>query len=713
MLKLKNVCKYYKIDKTTETILDNITLDFKDSELVFILGTSGSGKSTLLNIIGGNLTCDSGEIWLDGDCISNYDDSELDNYRSNVISNIFQDYNLIDYMSVYDNIMLSFNEGISKTYVDKLLKGLHIYDKKHMIVSKLSGGEKQRVAIVRALVSNPDIILADEPTGALDYNTGIEVMEILKRISYRKLVIVVSHDNYLAKHYATRIIHIKDGKCPYQEIIGNHMIMSNITKKNKKYKMVIKMAIKDLWLKKMRTIFTSIAISLGIISMSLVVNLYSNFSEEISKLEKNIVTIFPITINNGEYPNDITKQEKRDNKITIKDKKKYIYVNKINSDYIEYLNSINEIKYLSYDYDISMPLISDNYKMIDKKYLMILPSADYIFDNYDMLYGRNILDENEILLKVDFFNNVDSEILNSFNINSDINYSNIINRKIKVIINDDYYLKNGNYYIINDNNNMMYNKSTIELTIVGIIREKEENNNDTYFYCNQKLITSIIDINKESNIVKDELNNNYNVLGNNITKDKLLSYLGYETLPNLINIYVSNLKDKDIVIKKLDEYNLKHDKLIYVDTMAAAIDIVRQFIMIISAILVIFSVIATIISSLMIGILTNVRVLERRKEIGIFRSLGASKKNIRKLFSTENNIIGILSLFISIFFINLIDTPINKVMDNYMGIQNVFIIKYHLILIVFIINMLIIKIAGMIPIIRASHMDIVKCIYNR
>lgn len=713
MLKLKNVCKYYKVDKDKKIILDNITLDFRDRELVFILGASGSGKSTLLNIIAGNLMPDSGEIWLDGDCISNYDDHDLDNYRSNIVSNIFQDYNLIDYMNVYDNVMLGFNEGISKYDVDRLLKGLHMYDKRNMLVNKLSGGERQRIAILRALVSNPDIILADEPTGALDYQNGIEVMEILKRISYSRLVIVVSHDINLARKYATRIINIKDGKCDYDEISGNHMIVGNIEKKRNTKKMIVKLVIKQLWLKKMRTFFISLAISLGIISMSLVMILYSNFNNEINKLEKDIVSIFPITISNGEYLNDYVEEYKNNDKIIIKDKDKYLYKNKINSKYIEYLNDINEISYISYDYDISLPFISDSYKIVDNKYFKIMPSIDYISSNYDILYGRNTLDKFEILLKVDINNNVDSELLNKFNINTDISYNKMIGRKIKVIINNDYYVKNGEYYVINDNNNEMYNKSNIELTIVGIVREKEENDNNNYLYYMNELVNEIVKINSDSNIVKDELSSNHNVLGNQIEKDRLLSYLGYETLPNIINIYVSNLENKNIVIKKLDEYNEKYDKLIYVDTMASAIDIVRQFIMMISIILILFSVVAIVISSLMIGILTNVRVLERKKEIGIFRSLGASKKDIRLLFDLENILLGVLALIVSIIFINSIKDPINKMMDNYMGIGDIFVIKYYLIFLVFIINMIIIKIAGLIPTIKASNMDIVKCIYNK
>ena len=713
MLKLKNVCKYYKLGEEKKIILDNVNLDFKNRELVFILGASGSGKSTLLNIIGGNLKSDSGEIWLDGECISDYSDHEYDKYRSLVIGNIFQDYNLIDYLNVTENVLLGYSDGLSKKEIALLFKQLGIYDKRYEKVVNLSGGEKQRVAIARALVNNPDIILADEPTGALDSKNGIEVMEILSKIALNKLVIVVSHDNYLANKYASRIINIKDGKCDYVPLNENSFIVTDGRKDKSKIYSVIKLAIKNLLIKKMRTIFTAIAISLGVISMSLVVNLYSNFSSEINNLEKGVVSVFPIIVNNGDYQVLDEKEKIINNKIVIKDRNKYIHTNKINNNYLDYINHIDEIKYLTYDYDISLPLISDTYNKIDNKYLKIIPSEDYINDNYEILAGRNVKNKDEILLKLDNYNNVDSKLINNFNINSDIDYDDIIGRKIKVIINDDYYIKNGEYYIVNNNNRDLYNNSNISLEIVGVIKEKNETDNNNYLFCSQELINEIININSDSMIVNDQINSQNNILGNDIDRNVLLSYLGYEALPSQINLYVDNLNNKDRVIGLLDQYNIDNDKMIYVDTMASAIDIVKKFIAIISVILIIFSVVAIIISSLMIGILTNVRVLERKKEIGIFRSLGASKLDIKTLFNIENIFIGIISLFISIFVIMIMVGPINKMMDNYMGLHNIFVIKYWLLLIVFIINLIIIKVSGSIPAIKASRMEIVNCIYNR
>ena len=713
MLKLKKVCKYYIIGKNKKQVLDNITLDFKDRELVFILGASGSGKSTLLNIISGNLKCDSGEIWLDGECISNYSEKELDHYRSLVIGNIFQDYNLIDYMNVIQNIMLGYTDGLSKKEIIVLLKQLGVYEKRYEKVVNLSGGEKQRVAIARALASNPDIILADEPTGALDSKTGIEVMEILSKIATKKLVIVVSHDNYLANRYASRIINIRDGKCDYGIINSNNLIVTNERKNKSKIRAVIKFAIKGLWLKKIRTLFTALAISLGVISMALVTNLSNSFIKEISNLEKDAVSIFPISVMNGDYEIASMEEEKSSDKLIIKDRNKFIHTNKINSKYLDYVRNIEGIKYLTFNYDISMPLISDTYNKIDNKYLNIIPSDDYILDNYDILYGRNIKNKNEILLKVDINNNVDSELFNNYNINSNIPYKNIIGRRVRVILNDLYYIKNGEYYVINNNVREIYDKSNLELTIVGIIREKNESDNGSYLFASQELIDSVIAMNKNSQIVKDGLDDNNNILGLDNDRDDTLSYLGYNTLPKQINIYVLNLDDKSKVVKLLDKYNLDNDKLIYVDTMSSAIDIVKKFINIISAILIIFSIVAIVISSLMIGILTNVRVLERKKEIGIFRSLGASKGDIKRLFNIQNIFIGFIALIFSLIMLSLLVGPINNMMDKYLNIKDVFVINYGLLLLVFIINLIIITIAGLIPAIKASKMEIVDCIYNR
>jgi len=710
MLKLRNVCKYYKVGKEKRIILDNITLDFGKKELVFILGSSGSGKSTLLNIIGGNLKSDSGEILLDNQYINKFNDRELNNYRSSMVGNVFQDYNLIDYMNVWDNIMLGYSNNDFK-YVNLLLKQLGIYDKKKIIVNKLSGGEKQRVAIARALINNPDIILADEPTGALDTKNSIEVMEILKKISKNKLVIVVSHDINLANNYADRIINIKDGNCEYFPLNDNE-IHNQIRKKKINNLSIIKLAFKNLWLKKMRTILTSFAVALGIVTMFLVINLYDNFNKEITLLEKKVVSLFPVIISNGEFEVDNVNTRSSNDKILVKKTDELVHVNKITQNYLNYIDKIEKIKYKTFEYDISMPVLTDKYEYIDNNYMRMIPDFNFIDDNYEIVYGKNIENKNQMLLKIDSNNNVDEKILGYFGINNDISYEEIIGRKIKVILNDEYYIDNNGYYIINNDKIVMYDNSKIELEIVGIIKEKEVTEDNSFIYYDGRILEDVMNINKNSLIVKSQLDSDTNVLGNSMDREEMLSYLGYNTLPSVISIYVDSVEDKEILINKLDDYNIENDKIIYVDTMDDAINVVKEFIMIISVILILFSLISIIISSLMILILTNTRVLERKREIGIFRSIGASRKDIKKMFNIENVIIGLISSIISLIIINLLVNPINSLM-SYIGLDGLFYIRYDLMIIVFLINIFIIKIVGSIPANRASKLDIVSCIYNK
>lgn len=718
MLRLINVNKSYKYGKNMEVILDNINIDFKNQELVFILGVSGSGKSTLLNIIGGMLEIDSGSIMLDNQDITKFNHQMMCYYRNNMIGFIHQDYHLVEYMSVVDNIKLGQTIKNNNQNMNDLLKKLGIYNKKNTCVNRLSGGEKQRVAIARAIINNPDIILCDEPTGALDSHNSIKIMNILKEISQNKLVIVVSHDEELAKKYADRIININDGKVEYNKQEDCNKF-HQINKKKISLLSIIKLAIKNLSLKKMRTIFTSIAISIGFICMVLVLCLSKSFNEELDKLEKDIVSNYPINIYNGEFtiPNTNLSNSKNDfkNKVVIKNKEDYLQTNKINIKYINYLKQISEISYLGYNYDISMPIISDRYQFLDNQYLKILPSNRLVYDNYTIVYGKNITSMNEILLKLDSNNCVDSELLRVFNIKEDINYQDLIGRKLKIILNDEYYLKNGEYYYINNDLKQMYYDSEIELSIVGIIKEKTIIDDSNYLYYSQDLVEHILNINSQSQIVKEQLFKDYNLLGVNLDKNELLSFLGYESLPTGINIYVNNLSDKEIVLKKLDKYNEDNpkEKLIYVDVMQEAIDLLKNIINVITIILVVFSLISIFVSSLMIFILTNNRVMERIKEIGILKSLGARKKDITRLFNIENLIISIIASFIGIIIINILVNPINNIMSILLEDDGMFKVYPELLLICTIFNILITIISGYFPAKIAGRKNIIDCINNR
>lgn len=708
MLRLINVCKSFNFGKDKLLVLDKINLDFKRNELVFILGKSGSGKSTLLNVIGGLLDVDSGKVMLDDRDITKFNNKMLCNYRNNMVGYIFQDYHLVEYMSVIDNIKLGQTIFDNKNQMEELLRKLGIYSKRKMKVNKLSGGEKQRVAIARAIINDPDIILCDEPTGALDSVNSIKIMNILKDISKDKLVIVVSHDEMLANKYADRVIRIVDGKVDYYPQIDSGEFRKIVNKKISLMS-IIKMAIKNLGLKKGRTIFTSLAISLGLICMLLVMCLSRSFSEDIDKLENEVVSMFPISVYNGDFEYVDNRVISSKDKIIVKKKEDYIHTNKISSDYIDYIGEIDQISYVSYDYDISMPFISDRYKLLDNNYMKMLPSNDFIDNNYDILYGDNIDSIYDIVLKIDSNNNVSNGLLDVFNIESDIEYNELIGRKLRVILNDDYYVNNAGYYFVNNDYRKMYDNSEIELNVVGVVREKEVVDDNSYFYYSNELIDYILDINSTSMIVKEQLDSDYNVLGIDMNRDELLSYLGYETLPSGVNIYVSDLKNKEIVIDRLDEYNKDNEKLIYVDTMKDAIDILNNVIKIITIILVVFSLISMMVSSMMIFILTNNRVMERIKEIGILRSLGARGRDIVKLFNIENLIIGMISSGIGIFAINIMTRPINSLMGILLDDSGMFNVYKELVIVGMVLNIFIVVLSGYIPSLFASRKNIVNC----
>ena len=712
MLRLIDVCKSFKFGKNKFLVLDKINLDFKKNELVFILGKSGSGKSTLLNIMGGIIDVDSGKVMLDDRDITKFNNNMLCNYRNNMVGYIFQDYHLIDYMSVIDNVKLgqTIVNGTGRD-IEAVLRKLGIYSKRKVKVNKLSGGEKQRVAIARAIINNPDIILCDEPTGALDTSNSIKIMEILKRISRDKLVIVVSHDNVLANKYADRIINIVDGKVDYYPQIDDRNFKKIVNKKISSVS-IFKLAMKNLGLKKWRTLFTSLAISIGLICMLLVLCLSRSFNDDIDKLEREIVSVFPISVYNGDFEIMDSDVKSSDNKIIKKNKEDYIHMNKITDSYIDYVNDIDEVEFISYEYDISMPIVSDKYRILDGSYMKMLPSRSFITGNYDILYGDVPKSIYEIVLKVDSNNNVDEELLNVFDIDSDIEYEELIGRKLRIILNDLYYVKNRDYYFVNSDNEELYTNSKIELKIVGIVREKEAVDDNSYFYYNDELVNHIIDMNSKSEIVKNQLDSDYNILGIDMERDDLLSYLGYDTLPSVMNIYVSSLDNKEKVINELDKYNDGNEKLVYVDTMKDAIYILKNVINVITVILVVFSLISVVVSSLMIFILTNNRVMERIKEIGILRSLGARSRDVTRLFNIENFIIGIISSIIGIIIMGLLYRPINILIIMLLG-DSMFNIYRDLVIITLIFNIFIVVLSGYIPSKMASKKRIVDCIYNR
>ena len=306
MLKLENINKDYISGDTTVHALKNINIEFRESEFVSILGQSGGGKTTLLNIIGGLDRYTSGDLIINNKSTENFKDRDWDAYRNYSVGFVFQNYNLIPHQTVLANVELALTlSGVSKKErkqkAIKALEDVGLKEQIHKKPNQLSGGQMQRVAIARALVNNPDIILADEPTGALDTQTSVQVMEILKKISKDKLVIMVTHNPELAEKYSTRIVRILDGTImndsnPYTSEKKESEKSKEKRRTSMKFFTALNLSLNNLMTKKGRTILTSFAGSIGIIGIALILALSNGIQNYIDKVEEDTLSSYPITI---------------------------------------------------------------------------------------------------------------------------------------------------------------------------------------------------------------------------------------------------------------------------------------------------------------------------------------------------------------------------------------------------------------------------------
>ena len=615
MLELKHVSKEYN----TQKVLDDINLCLPNKGLISIVGVSGSGKSTLLNVIGGIDKVTEGNIYIDNCNITKFNNKEMDWYHKKYVGFIFQSYNLIEYLSVKDNLLLVNNN------VYHVLKKLNIYHLRNKKVSLLSGGEKQRVAIARGILKNPKILLCDEPTGALDRKSSIIIMEILKELSKDRLVLVVTHDIELANKYSDHIINIKDGKV-------NRINIKDKVNKTPKIKNssnnIAGISFKHFRYKLKRNILISISFAIGLIALGLVLSISNGFKRSLENEERNSLSKYPIEISSLSYSNDTI-----DNTTTSNDK--------------VYLYDINHLNNITRDYINNISVIDDklDYKIyiyhIDNHSLMTSQINDYM-NEFNILYGSNISNPNEVLLILDSNNRINMQELNSIGLsNTSYEYEDLINYSFKV---------NKKKYIIK-----------------GIIKAKDN--------------SIMADI---SGILFDKSN-----FINNI--------------PDEIYLYPSNYDNKQIVINKLNEYN----EIKYIDLSTTFKNISTTIIDGISIVLVVFSLIILIVSSLLISILTYINIMEYKEEIGIYKSLGISNKNIKEVFYIENIITMAISCLIALSIIKIISIPINMVIYNLTGLSNVLVTSNSITLSIIILSIILSVVFSYIPIKSISKINIV------
>ena len=783
MLELKNIKKSYN---GTQQVLKGINIKFRKNEFVAILGPSGCGKTTLLNIIGGLDKCDVGEMIVDGLSTINYSDRDFDSYRNHRIGFIFQNYNLIMHQSVLSNVEINASlSGVSKKErrirACDLLTKVGLEDCINKKPNQLSGGQMQRVAIARALVNNPDIILADEPTGALDFNNSVEIMKLLKKNACNKLVIVVTHNSDIANEYANRIIELRDGIITRDTNPYNSTTEENSSFKLKKtsisFLSSLSLSFNNLLTKKWRTFLTAFAGSIGIALIALIISLSNGVKNYTEKLEYESLNDYPLVFEKNSYDlfgslasvfddteskteecpinmicstDDIIKNSVFSNekglikKNNLKELKKYIDTN----DLFKEAASL-----ITYNYDIDLQLFTNNYNKVnplefknenpiflklsvaEEKYelvagkmaenydemVLVIPKSGRIKDS--VLYSLGIKNRDNIISEIERINNDKNYHLES----SNYFYTDIINRTYKLILNTDYYREeNGNFIDYSEDKEYMKSKidDGLDIKIVGIL--KSDNVTDAYLGYKDELITYLIEeISKTTIYKKQILNKKVNVLTNTkfdeITNsyEQMASKLGIYELddPTSISVYPKNYESKQQIIKLIKEYNdekrLNNETELvinYTDLINSLTDGITKIVSVISYILIGFVAISLIVSSIMISIITYISVLERTKEIGILRALGASKKDIKIVFIAETFVEGFISGILGIIMTLILSYLINLITNNFVDIDKIAVLPFLSAVLLILLSVILNVIAGLIPSLIAARKDPVEAL---
>lgn len=751
MLKLENITKIYEGKNFKQIALNDVTLAFRNNEFVSILGPSGSGKTTLLNIIGGLDKYTYGNLIIDGVSTRKYKERDWNNYRSKKVGFIFQSYNLINHQTVLSNVLLSLNiagkpKKESIKLAKKVLKDVELENYIKKKPKELSGGQMQRVAIARALVTNPDIILCDEPTGALDSQTSIQIMELLKKISKEKLVIMVTHNVTLANKYSDRVIALNDGVITYDTSpyeVENYSLKKIKTKRKTMNKFTsLSLSFNNLLTKKSRTLLTSFAGSIGIIGIALVLSLSKGTQKYINKIEKNTFSKYPISImeNYIDYQNMFDKEKescKNGSICSINDlSNNVVNDNKINSmskfsNILKqnYENINNYTLDINYNYNINLNIYKDN-KMIENSSLYFkefFNNNSPLLKEYTLIYGKLPEKYNEIVIVTDENGKLPLSLMKTLFINEDIDLSKTINISYEKIIDSKFKLVSETSYYIYENDTWQYIKNnrdkindifdkSINLKITGILKLNKDAviSESGFIGYSKKLINYLNDEVNSSNIKKSILKNKdinpltNNLYDENMTYEMLLDSISInDKNPIKIDIYPKDYKSKEKIegiIKKYNEEN-SNDKVYYTDYLKVFLNSITSLIKMITYVLTAFIGVSLIVSSIMISIITYISVLERTKEIGILRSLGASKKDIKNIFKAETIIIGTISGVIGVGVTLLLNKVIDKVIYNIMGISHITYLPWNYIFYLILISIVLCLISGLVPAKIASKKD--------
>jgi len=780
-LKLEQVYKTYVAGTIRAQALRGVSLEFRESEFVSILGPSGCGKTTMLNIVGGLDQYDSGDLVIGGLSTKQFKKADWDAYRNRSIGFVFQNYNLISHQSVLQNVEISMTlSGVSvserRKRAKEALESVGLGDQLRKKPNQLSGGQMQRVAIARALVNNPDIVLADEPTGALDSTTSVQVMDILREVAKTRLVIMVTHNSELAEQYSSRIIRLLDG----QIVSDSNPITEAETASTKKAEPVNKKTLKktsmslltaaslsfrNLLTKKGRTIITAFAGSIGIIGVALVLALSNGMNTYISSMQTEALSGFPITISGSEDDVDFsdmgmmtgeTKYEQYPDEPVIhrfdRNANRKVHKNILDSTYITYLEDLKvnhpeTVNAISYSYGTAFNVLAKGANTVTQLYTPTetmmgmsmsafgatywqeMPNSDsFILSMYDLLGDGSRLpsEKNEVALVIDKHNRLDESFFETIGIPADsteYNFNDFVGKTIlKVIPNNTFYTEteDGKFRASTeaDYSALWDSNEAISITITGVLRLKEGVDtgylSDGFVYT-EKLTKHMVDDAKLSDIAIAQSASDENVLDGraftNVEKERAraLLTLGADTTPTGIMIYPTDFDSKAVIKDYLDEYNdgfsNQDDKVIYNDLAEMITNMTSVLINAISAALVAFAAISLVVSSIMIGIITYVSVIERTKEIGILRSVGARKKDIAWVFNAETMIIGLTAGAMGVLISFLLTFPINMIINHLVGLNTIATLSPFHALFLILGSMTLTFIGGLFPALVAANKD--------
>ncbi|MDL2319130.1 ATP-binding cassette domain-containing protein [Eubacteriales bacterium OttesenSCG-928-A19] len=793
-LKLINIEKTYRNGETVHALRD-VSLGFREHEFVSILGPSGCGKTTLLNVIGGLDRYDQGDLVLGGLSTKAFADADWDAYRNQSIGFVFQNYNLITHQTVLQNVEISMTlAGVSaserKQRAMSSLASVGLEKLAHKKPNQLSGGQMQRVAIARALVNNPAILLADEPTGALDSQTSMQVMEILKEISKTRLVIMVTHNASLAEAYSSRIIRMLDGEIvedsnPLFKDGSNRDPQQAEVKKPTRTAMsmrtAVSLSLQNLLTKKGRTIITAFAGSIGIIGVALVLALSYGLTSYMNALQADTLSGYPITISStsslasmasqrggsgsgmaammghthdeppyDEYPNgDVlySHAEAQDEGEQ--------HTNIFSDEYLAYIADLptalpGATTAISYTravttnvlakggdtvvaFDTSNPLgsLSSFASLFSGSglgaYWQELPDNDaLILSQYDLIGegSRMPAAADEVLLVVDEYNRLDAAFFEKIGL-SDAGQAYTLSEFIgksflKVIPNDLYYTQSSSGRFMAATSaqydSLYEDDSGIRLTVVGILRPKSNALGamlSTGVAYTPMLTEAIVADASASQIALAQAGTDNDVTtGMRFVSDtahqQALKNLGVDTTPTGISIYPASFDSKDAIKEYLSAYNDNRpagEQVLYSDMAEAITSATATMLSTVSTVLVGFAAISLIVSTIMIGIITYVSVIERTKEIGILRSVGARKKDISRVFNAETLLIGFVAGSLGVALAYLLTIPINAIILSLVGIGGIASLNPLHAVALILGSMLLTLIAGLFPAKIAANKD--------